>query len=608
MANLPPEDLSREISRLWARLGSVSAEPAAAPPPPTGGSELAWETVEVLKKQQRRREAAIAAALESKEQALDHWRRRAEALQREALELRGKVEGGDERAFAELLDAQQKLQDAARALALERENRDDERRRFEATLEEMRTRLAAEAQRARDAEARWTKREAQSLADLKDLQQAAERRQKEAAQADESVRALKGGLAEAKNALEKTLAELLLERRERQRVEEERAKAAKKAEEAEAHFNELQKIWDEERAQWRELWDRERSTWETQRQELAQWEETLRREREAWHAELQDKEKLQLSYTETLSGKLRETHAAADAVAERMRSLETREAREAALRKNSELRAAQAAAEKRASTVRGVRWAAAALAAVVIAVSAKPAARWALEWRWAPEASAPVPAANPTALAFDGGHLWVADWSGRVVEVDPADPRRALREVNAPAGGPYRPTALAFGGGVLWSLDAAQARILRARSDKPTEVIATRPSPGPAPTALAFDGSSLWSYDAANRSLYRHGGDEAAHKSYALSEDVVPNALAWVGGRLWLHDTKSRRFLVYAVEGDALVLRESHAAPEGGLLGFVVGGEPGDRRVWTLAAPSPERGQAALQLYRLRRRIRFADF
>ncbi len=576
--------------------------------PTAGGAELAWETVALLKNQQRRREAALAEALEAKEQALKHWRLRAEELEREAREQRARAEGGDERTFAELLDAQSKLEQAARQVQAERARHDDDRRRLEAALQESRLRLEAEVARAREAEALWTKREAQSLADLRDVQSAADRRQKEAAQADESVRALKGSLSEAKNALEKTLAELLLERQERGRVEEERAKALAKTDEVEKHFAELQKLWDEERAQWRELWDRERSTWEAQRVELAQWEENLRREREAWHAELQEKEKAHVSLSDSLAGKIRETTAAASNVAERMRQLETREERDRALQHGATARAAELAAASKAARVRAAKAGGLALAALSLVAGVVPAWRWAFDWRYVPEASAPVSAANPTALGYDGNLLWISDWSGRLTAVDPMEPRRRVKDVAPPAAGPFRPTSLAFGGGLFWTLDAAQARVLRQRLDKPETVVASRPSPGPAPTALAFDGEALWSYDAANRALYRHGGDEAAHKSFAIAEDVVPNALAWVGGKLWMHDTKSRRILVYAAEAERLELRESHAAPDAALLGFAVVPAADGPRLWALVGPSAQHAQPALELFRLRRRIPFAKF
>lgn len=601
MGHLPPEDLSREIERLWTRLGSASdVAPASQSAPSAAGAELAWETVGMLKTQQRRREAALTEAIAAKEESLKLWRTRAEALQIETTDLRSRADGSDELVFAQLLDAQQRLEGAARALEHERE----ERRLLEAALEESRARITAEVERAREAEARWAKRETQNLIDLKDIQTSAERRQQEAARADQAVGALKGSLAEAKNALEKTLAELLLERHERVRVEEERARALKKTDEVEQHFTDLQKLWEEERAQWRELWDRERSTWEAQRQELAQWEETLRREREAWHGELQEKEKSHLIFTDSLTGKIRETTVAAEQVASRMRQIENREERDRAVSAQANVEAG------RTTTLRSRRLRAAALvlASAVVIAAGFPAWRWASEWRYESEATAPLTAINPTALAFDGNLLWVADWGGRISALDPADPRRAVREVAVPSGALFRPTAMAFGDGRVWTLDAARARLIRAQAAHPETVVASIPSPGAAPTALAFDGSSLWSYDAANRALYRHAADESTYQSYPIEEDVVPNALAWVDGKLWVHDTKSRRIMLYALENGRFTLKGTHPSPDVATVGFVVQTGADGRRMWALVGPSAERSQPALLRLRLHRRIPFAIF
>ncbi|MBI4059911.1 MAG: hypothetical protein HY403_00620 [Elusimicrobia bacterium] len=601
----PPEDLSREIERLWARLGNAS-DPAAPASysPPAAGAELAWETAAMLKAQQRRRVAALTEALETKEASLKHWRDRAEALQAEVDALRAQADGGAELVFAQLLDAQQRLEGAARALEHERAAHLEERRAMEAALDEAKARIAAEVARAREAEARFSRRETQNLIDLKDVQSSAERRQQEALQADQAVNALKGSLSEAKNALEKTLAELLLERQERVRVEEERARALKKTDEVERHFADLQKLWEEERAQWRELWDRERSTWETQRQELAQWEETLRREREAWHSELQEKERTHLTFTDSLAGKIRETTAAAEQVAQRMRQLESREERDRAVSAQSNVDSVRAAAAR----ARRVRAAASALAAAAVLAAGSLAWRWGAQWRYSLEATAPVASLNPTALAFDGTLLWVADWGGRLSAHDPVDPRRAVREIGVPEGGVFRPTALAFGDGRMWTLDAARARLIRASAARPEAVLAAVRSPGPAPTALAFDGSSLWSYDSASRALYRHAGDEATYQAYPLEDDVVPNALAWVDGRLWLHDTKSRRLMIYALESGRFALKEAHPSPDAATAGFVVLPGKDGPLLWALVGPSAQRTQPALLRLKLRRRAPFAVF
>lgn len=605
-----PQDLSREIDRLWAKLGSAPAEPgfgaSTGPIEAPGGAEVAWETVSLLKRQQRRQESTWEQALEAKENALKFFRERAAALEAEASQLRGRLEGDEDRVLAELLDAQERLQSAAKAMALQQARHDEERRVLQTLLDEARERQAAETARARALDERAQKREQQHHADMRDLQSLLERRDKEGAQADESVRALKGGLAEAKNALEKTLSEFLVERKERERVEAERGRALQKADEVQRHFDELQKLWEEERAQWRELWDRERSTWEAQRAELAQWEESLRREREAWHAELQEKEKTHLTFTESLTGRIRESVSATEGVTRAMRELENRDADSRAAAADAE---ARARGESSARTLLYRRAAGLAFAMILVAAGAGPSWRWARAWRYAPLSTAPVAAATPAALAYDGARLWIADWNGTLTAYDPADPRRATRALRPVVGSPYRPTSLAFGGGTLWSLDAAQARLLRHNAAEPEKVVAIRPSPGPAPTALAYDGQSLWSYDAANRSLYKHGGDESVYKSFAIAEEVVPNAMVWVGSRLWMHDAKTRTLRAYQEKDGGVVLVETQPAPDAGVLGLaVIGGAEGGRVLAVLAGATGARPQPALLQLKVRRRAGFTAF
>ena len=246
--------------------------------------------------------------------------------------------------------------------------------------------------------------------------------------------------------------------------------------------------------------------------------------------------------------------------------------------------------------------------ALALAAAAGPAWRAATVWRFASEAVAPAPTGNPTGLAFDGTSLWVSDWGGRLVAVDPADPRRVLLQAAPQPGGPYRPTAIAAGGGALWTLDAAQARLLRHSSAAPERILAARPSPGPAPTALAFDGETVWSYDAVNRALTRHGGDDAPAQTYALPDEAVPNAMTWSDGRLWIYDAKARRLLVYEIADGKLSRVAVEPAPEAGVLGLAAAGTAADRRVYVLVGPSGARGSAEIVRYRLKRILPFAHF
>lgn len=577
MAELPPEELGREIDRLWAKVaassGSSEAPPAMPPHAEAPVGELAWETLSLLKRRHRHESRGWSEMMEAKEHALRVSRERETALTLEMKALRDQLENEQGRLVEESLEIEARLSALQRSLEEERVSRASEERSLRALLEQTRSRMAAEEARWRVEREQWEKKEHQFLLDLKELQTLSARYQEEAGKAGSEARRMADGLGEAKNAIEKTLSELLRERQVREAAETERNDALKKVDATQKHLEELSRIWDEERAQWRELWDRERSTWESQRAEFASWEESLRRERETWNAELAAKEKDQARFSDELTKSLRENAE----IAVRLKNL--------------------AVPAVLSRPLVSWRVALGAFVAVAFAVVVLP-------WTWRhfnslqfkQQSARGVALANPTALGFDGTLLWAADWDGQFSAINPVD-LSVLRGASVAPGGSYRPIALAFGAGQLWSADAAQARIIRHSAENPSLVLAARPSPGPAPTALAYDGRALWSYDAANRALYRHGADEASFKSYALT-DAVPTAMAWVADELWLHDAKSRKLLVYSF-ADEVLRRRSESRLDENVIGLAAsyGAEKSARRLWVLAGAGPERPGPAIVRY-----------
>lgn len=572
MAESPSEELGREIERLWSRVGATPLDaseylPPAAAPGESASNEAAWEAVSLLKRQHRQQARGWAELLEAKERALNVARERLAKLELERNALRANVKSQEDALLKEGFEIQGRLEAALNGMQAERSQHEQEQSALKALLEQTRERLAAEAARWKQERSGWDKKEQQYLNDLRESQALSARLQDEAARSAAEAGRLKESLGEAKNALEKTLSELLRERQVRDESDKERDKALRKVDEVQKHFEELSKLWEEERAQWRELWDRERSTWESQRAEFSTWEDGLRKEREAWHAELQQKEKDQLQFTEQMTRTLRESSEATTKMSAMMRTL-------------GDVKAAARATAR-------AWWSRVAVTAAAAAVCA--ALGWA-GWRYASVyhfkivSRSPIALSNPTSLAYDGAQLWASEWDGRLLSFDPRDPKTALRSAAPRPGGPYRPVALAVGAETLWSLDAAQARLVRHKAADPAQVVAARPSPGPAPTALAFDGQFLWSYDAANRLFYRHGSDESTFKSYALDADVVATALTWADGKLWVYDGRSKRLIVLDLQGDALREKASYD------LGVKVIGlaAAGPRRLWVLAAPDAQ--------------------
>ena len=592
MENLPPDDLQKEISRLWEKVGASSRAPTDPLPPPSvsvaTANEVAWETVAMLKSQYRRQEARWHELLEAREQALRALKERQVLLETELVTLRQKVRAGDELVVAEVLDVGSRLEAAQKALADERAAHEAERRDLKALVDAARESAAAENARWREEDRRWEKKEQQYLLDLQELQALSARRQEDCRRSDDAAARHSAGLQEAKGALEKTLAELLRERRSRQESEGERAKALKKIAEVEGHFEELSRIWEEERAQWRELWDRERSAWETQRLEFSAWEENLRKEREAWHADISAKDQAQVKFAEQLTRNLRDSSATSEKLASVMGRIAELEHKPAA-----------AAREVPWQPSRPPFWrrmAPAVVLAGLLLAAAWPLGRWLSGWSLKPLTSRGFSLDNPTALASDGTGLWVSDWKGTLEAFDPADLRAPIHMARVTGIGAYRPVALALGRERFYSLDAAQARIVRHRPEDPGIVLYSKPAPGPAPTALAWDGKALWSYDAVNKCLYRHGVDEADAKAYPLEADVVPTAMQWLGGRLWLFDSRSRRLMAFEFVNDAFAPAWAVSLGES-VIGLVSAGSasrPRTEEILVLAGPSASRPGFAL--------------
>ncbi|MBI3552362.1 MAG: hypothetical protein HY077_07575 [Elusimicrobia bacterium] len=580
MAEWTPDDLGKEIDRLWAKVAAPSVETwdpfvSGAAADPVTGHQVAWETMALLKRQHRHETAYWAEVLEAKERALRAGQDRLAYLELEVGRLREKIRLDEARFLADGVDIQGKAQAAMKAVVEERSVQEREQKGLRELLEQIRERAAAEAAVLRQEREHWEKKEQQYLIDIKDLQALASRREEEASRSADQARGVRDGLTEAKNALEKTLSELLRERQVREESEREREKALKKVDEVQKHFEELSKIWEEERAQWRELWDRERSTWETQRGEFSAWEEKLRSERETWLAEVQSKEQDQARFTEQISRSLRESSEATSKLSSMMKGLASP-----------------------VSVLRLPPWVKqAVLAAALACAAAVPIWRYATRLHLKVQTVRMLDLSNPTALAYDGNLLWAAEWDGRFLAFDPQDPAAPARTARVSPAGPYRPVALAFGDGNLWSADAAQARILRHKAEAPEKILASRPSPGPAPTALAYDGHSLWSFDAANKALYRHGIDEGSYKSFALEEDVVAVAMAWVKDRLWIIDAKSRDLCVFDFKLDAFRLQARYPFSENAVgLAPVRSGERA-KSLWVLAGPGRERSGHAFVQY-----------
>ena len=564
MEDRSPEELQRELDQLWSRVTSGPEGAPPAPPPqavsdytftdaPSITREASMEAITLVKRQHRAEVMRLKQLIELKEQSMREMKTRLESNEQETARLRASTQRQEEAVYQEVLNVSSELDSARKGFEDQGKRHEEEQSVLRSIAENMRRQLASETTRWRETEHRWNEREQQYLLELKEMQVRAERLQQDSAKNEGEAGRSRGELNEAKNAIEKTLAELLLERQEREEAAKTRDKALARVKEIEEHVQELQNLWQEERGQWQELWDRERSTWDNQKQEFRSWEERVNKQREDFHQNMESLEERETKHADSMSEVMRKS---ADA-AEKMNTV-LREAA-AGAKKIAALKALPA----RTFDLKIRDWRpviAAGVAAVLLAVSF-PIYNYMHRFEVTLAASHAIEANNATGIAYDGDSAWISEWDGKLMAVDPVDPGVALRTLRVKAKAPYHPAGIVVWGEKLYSLDTGQSRIFRHPLGSPEIVEASWPTPGPAPTALTSDGQNLWSYDAATRQIYRHLGEgiESETEAYALPADMAPTAIAWSRGELWIVDGKTPRIAVFTRKGRALELM--HATP-----------------------------------------------
>ncbi len=531
-------------------------------------SQAAWDALSLVRKKSRREAEELSELLSSRYKALEESRQREAILRGEIQNLKSELAGQEAAVFHGGLEAEGKIEAALKSLEEERKSHAIEKEKLKSLLSQTRERLSEQQKILERQEQMGQKKEEEYLQSLREMQALTGRVQQESSVLSRDLEKSSQSLREAKTALEKTLAELLEERHRLSEAEKDKASALKKVADLEKHLEELSKIWEQERAEWKELWDRERSAWQNQRAELSSWEENLRKERENWHADLEKKEAEHLRFTEAMNQSVRESAEATAKLSSFMKKVS-----EKAESVNPALR-----------TLKRKGFWFSILALVLASVGGYRVWNYLNRFHFHALSVQPVSLSNPTGLAFDGNILWASDWDGNLKSFSPQKADVIVRTVNVLATKPYHPSSLAFAKGDLWSLDAAQARLIEHSSSDPGVVSESYPSPGPAPTALAFDGKSLWSYDVVNGLLYRHGSDPSQTQSYSLGNGFAVTAMAWVEGRLWAFDSKGRELLVFKLQSGQMTLEARYPAHQT-ILGIVPFAK---RRVLILAGPDAE--------------------
>ncbi|MBI3298762.1 MAG: hypothetical protein HYZ75_11395 [Elusimicrobia bacterium] len=605
---MTPDDIHRELDKLWSKVTAGGTPPASPFTPPAYHAaeyslydspaitrEVTLETVSLIKKQHRDEVLRLSQLLELKERSVAELGERLRQASAELDRLRRREETVEALTTQATVSYAAELEAAEEAKRLAQERLKDEEARLRTIAEESRRRLNSEETRWKSLEADWTEREQDYLLRLRELEARAEKERERAASAQGVERRALSDLGEAKTAIESSLSQLLVERREREEAEKERGRALQRVKDVEERMNELQNLFAEERKQWQELWDRERSAWEGKKQELASWEDRVRQEKEAFHLKFGELEERETRHASEMSEILRRSSDAGEKMSDFMRQAAAKAAELA------QLPASAPGAPRRWDW----RVLAGAAAALVLAAAAVPVWRALHKLDFTLVSSHALEAARPTAIAFDGDALWVAEWDGGLAACDPGDPATVLRRTVVAAKGPYHPASLSVWAGKMYTLDAAQARILRHAIVEPERVEAAWPSPGPAPAALAHDGQNLWSYDAATKLLYRHLGEgaEAQVETYSVGFDAALTALRWHKDELWAWDAKGKQLVALRLKGKAFELEQ--AAPlVPGAQSFLFTYRAGEKNVqqlelWALSTDAA--GQHVLNKYLVRR-------
>jgi len=173
--------------------------------------------------------------------------------------------------------------------------------------------------------------------------------------------------------------------------------------------------------------------------------------------------------------------------------------------------------------------------------------------------SIPLPGTYPGGLAWDGTHLWHADATNEMIyRLDPAD-GSVVASFPSPGG---FPPGLAFDGSALWNSDT-DCNDLPCVPDEihyvstAGAILSTYPALGEYPTGLAYDGAYLWHSDNALDAIYKLDPADLSVVGMFPSPGSYPNDLAWDGTHLWVVDNGTDLLYKYSISGSGASATEA---------------------------------------------------
>ncbi|OGS01403.1 MAG: hypothetical protein A3I76_02270 [Elusimicrobia bacterium RIFCSPLOWO2_02_FULL_61_11] len=516
-------EIDRHLNDLWKKVSGSNYVPDASPLPPDI-RQSNMETMRFLRENFSKAESEWKTLLAGKEAQLRDLASQLEETRAHLGEIKQHYQEAREKSLNEELATAMNLEESRKLIDTQKKNHAREVALLKEVLERTKVEMVSlqgriEALRAERDEMR-NKFTALSV---------------EKADLDDARAGLSAKLADSKEAVEKTLAELLNERKNRRDDQVKMKDLESKVKDLTGTLESNKANWDAERAQWREMWDRERSVWETHRQEFAVWEERLRSEREAWTMKMREQESKGVENAAGLANVLKESSQWSEKVTQVLKLYAL---------KGVELPSVFVSAGPDQGFIRARRNVSRALALGLAGLLLMSGAAWQVyAWRakvhYKLLATAPLDLPNPSGLAVTKDGLWLSDWNRGLTLKDTKD-FSTLRVLPAPAGGLLKPGALSASDGGLWTLDMAQLRYAR-QSFKDGGIVESVKTPGAAPQGAAWDGYSLWAFDASSGLLYKYGLDPAsgASATYPLEGIKSLVSMQWVNGQLWALDGKN---------------------------------------------------------------------
>ncbi len=524
------KDIDRHLNELWKKVAGTDYSPEASPlPPDIRKSNM--ETVRFLRENFSKAENDWKSLLSAKDSQLRDLAAELEETKAHLGEIKQHYQEAREKSLNEEMATAINLEESRQMLETQKKNHTREITLLKELLERTKTELISLQGRI------------DSLREEHDgLRDKFNTISVEKADLADARAGLEARLADSKEAVEKTLAELLGERRSRRDDQARLKDQEARIKDLTGRLESSKADWDAERAQWREMWDRERSVWETHRQEFAVWEERLRSEREAWTQKMREQESKGVENAAGLANILKESSQWSEKVTQVLKLYAL---------KGVELPSVFVSPGPDTGFVRARKNVSRALAMGLAGLLLMSVAGWRI-YAWRAKAhyklvsSTPLDLPNPSGLAITKAGIWLADWNKGLALKDIKD-LSTLRVLPIPAGAPMRPGALTASDGGLWTLDMAQLRYVR-QDYKDGAITESVKTPGPAPQGAAWDGYNLWAFDASSGLLYKYALDPAAGASASYPLEGVKSlaGMQWADGRLWTLDGRNmlRRYVL----------------------------------------------------------------